>query len=149
MHATAALVPPHSSSSSIRVSAMSAPASSAGSSASADNAAVTAASSSGTKRAFPGAAAAADDDRRVQPRHFHAGPNPIASSHAEASPESGPLAADRLYRHVLESIFAILDRGELVSVLQVSRGWLGAVQTMVVVGLEIHGPSPTSPWSAT
>ena len=65
----------------------------------------------------------------MQPRHFHAGPNPPAASDSDATAVALPPVA-RLYRHALESIFAFLRQGELVVALQVSRGWLAAVKSM-------------------
>jgi len=82
----------------------------------------------------PSSGAAADAERRVQPRHFHDGPNPAIvaadSSHAESSAEPGPATAGRLYRHALESIFVFLYFYDIKAVLQVSKSWLGTVRSL-------------------
>ncbi len=76
-------------------------------------------SSSGVKRSF--AAAAAASSRRMQSRHFHAGPTPVAgdegaSNAAAAAGEQvsttateaavAPTSVASLYSHALESIFS-------------------------------------------
>ena len=82
---------------------------------------------------------AAEDERGVQPRHFHAGPSPAASSDSDAAATSagGPSPAARLYRHALESVFAFLSRGELAFALHVSRDWLAAVKSMSGLQLKL------------
>ena len=42
-----------------------------------------------------------------------------------------------LYRHALESIFAFLDQPKLVTVLQVSKSWLAAVESMASLRLTL------------
>ena len=103
-----------------------------------------AAASAGSKRSFP--RAAADYERCVQPRHFHAGPNPVAAAasagdDAAAAESTGPPSAAVLYRHALEAIFGFLNQRELVKVLQVSKDWLAAVKSMASLGLTVRRPS--------
>ena len=86
---------------------------------------------SGSKRAHIGTV----NKRRVQPRHFHAGPNPPDSSAAKADVDAPP--ATTLHRHALESVFAFLRQGELVTALQVSHDWLAAVKSMSSLQLEV------------
>ena len=95
----------------------------------------------GTKRSCPGAEA--NSERRVLPRHFHFGPNPAAvdassGGDAAASESNCPPPAARLYRHALESIFAFLNQRELVAVLQVSKSWLAAVESMASLQLTVE-----------
>jgi len=98
--------------------------------------------SAGSKLPFPGAVE--DSGRRVQPRHFHFGPNPAASPASDdataAEADRLPPAA-RLYRHALESIFAFLNQRELVKALQVSKGWLAAVELMASLELTVEQTS--------
>jgi hypothetical protein len=83
----------------------------------------------GEKRGRPDEAQA----RRVQPRHFHTGPNAVpggdllAALQDDASP-SPPTA--RLYRHALESVFAFCSLEELAMLLRVSKEWAAAVNSM-------------------
>ena len=102
-----------------------------------------AAGSSGSKRSFPGAAA--DLERRVQPRHFHFGPNPAAAAasgsvDAAAAQADRPPPAARLYRHALESIFGWLNQRELAVALHVSKCWLAAVESMGSLQLTVRKP---------
>ena len=105
-----------------------------------------AAARAGTKRPLPGSAA--NSERRVQPRHFHFGPNPAAESvaasasgdHAAAESDCSP-PATRLYRHALESIFGFLNQRELVAALQVSKDWLAEVKSTASLRLKVAKPS--------
>ena len=105
-------------------------------------AAAAAAVTSGSKRSLPGAAE--DSERRVQPRHFHFGPNPAAASSASvdaaAAEADRPPPAARLYRHALESIFSFLTHRELAVALQVSRSWLAAAESMASLQLRMGHP---------
>jgi hypothetical protein len=74
-------------------------------------------------------AVAAEMPRRVQPRHFHAGPNPVSGERDEKADESTP-SAPRLHSHALESVFAFCSLKELVPLLRVSKDWAAAVQSM-------------------
>jgi len=96
---------------------------------------------SGSKRARPGAAA----ERRVQPRHFHFGPNPAAiSDNDEADADAAaasPPSPVRLYRDAVGCVFQFLRRGELATALRVSRGWLSAANSMASLRLRIRLPA--------
>ena len=106
--------------------------------------AASSAAASGSKRAHSGAAAA---ERRVQPRHFHAGPNPVAIDDDDGA-EGGAAVATavalppiaRLYRDAVGCVFQFLRQGELAAVLQVSSGWLAAVHSMRSLQLKIGSP---------
>jgi hypothetical protein len=48
-----------------------------------------------------------------------------------------PPPSSRLYRHMLECIFAFLECGELAASLRVSKGWLAAAQSMSSLQLQV------------
>jgi hypothetical protein len=80
--------------------------------------------------------------RRVHPRHFHTGPNPVpgddmlAALQDNASTSPPPTAA-RLYRHALESVFAFCKLEELAPLLLVSKEWAAAVNSMHSLDAEL------------
>jgi hypothetical protein len=97
----------------------------------------------GSKRGFDSTAAGSNSGssismRRVQPRHFHSGPNPIAGEvpqpFASAAATASIPAADVLYTHALESIFAFATLAELAVLMCVSKKWRAAVLSMGTLG---------------
>jgi hypothetical protein len=93
--------------------------------------------------------AVASFNRRVQPRHFHAGPNPVPGKDMLAAVEddpttSPPSTAARLYRHALESVFAFCSLRELASLLCVSKEWSNAVRSMRSLAVVIDCSSDES-----
>ena len=63
---------------------------------------------------------------RERPRHFWAGPNPVAASAEEK--QGSPVA--QLYQHALESVFGFLSLHDLSRVMAVSRAWCEVVRAM-------------------
>jgi len=82
--------------------------------------------STGNKRALEDVAAV--NDRRVQPRHFHAGPNPPAGD--EQKEAVRPTDASVLYRHLLENTFSFAPLSDLSSLMSVSKLWRSSVLSM-------------------
>lgn len=91
--------------------------------------------SSGSKRPFPNT----PNERRVQPRHFHAGPRQETVSSAVRCATMKGLP--HLYRDALASIFRFLGQLELTMALQVSHSWLAAANAMPVLQLTFERPS--------
>lgn len=58
------------------------------------------------------------------------------------NPSSSPIS--RLYRHALESIFAVLTLRDLHSVLQVNKEWCSTVDRMPSIGASVMLPRPVA-----
>jgi hypothetical protein len=104
-------------------------------------------SSAGHKHPRDGAAALSN--RRVQPRHFHCGRNPVPGDDMLADLKDDACAplitsAARLYRHALESVFAFCSLQELGSLLGVSKEWAAAVNSMRSLGAWLPYPPDDS-----
>jgi hypothetical protein len=87
-------------------------------------------------------AAAGEMPRRVQPRHFHCGRNPMPGEDmlAALQDEAGtPLltSTGRLYRHALESVLAFCSLKELAPLLRVSKEWASAVHSMRSLSVDL------------
>ena len=52
----------------------------------------------------------------------------------------------RLYRHALESMFAMLELGDLTQILAVSRDWAAAVRSMAPIHATIARDEYRSDW---
>ena len=69
----------------------------------------------------------------MQPRHFHAGPNPASQPH-EAEQPAEATSAPHLYQHALQSVFAFLRLAELAHVSVARREWRHVVRVMPSTG---------------
>ena len=65
---------------------------------------------------------------------------------SSAQPSSHVSPAMRIYRHALESIFAMLSLGDLAQVLAVSRAWLAAVRSMKPISAAIGDKNRFREW---
>ena len=86
------------------------------------------------------AVAAAAAGRRIQPRHFHAGPHPSTRDKDQmpaAAVAAAPAPLPSLHRHALESICAFLPLPMLAKAMRVSREWRAAVLSMAACALRV------------